>query len=120
MKRLVYIGHVAVFYLPQSKLDDEHYRCDGMLPRQLVHEFLMEHYNAYTVSIDNTRGFWRQSKQSRIYADINARYEVSFLGKEKIPFFVEFLSGLCKSIEEEAIYLTMGKKSYLVLPKGRE
>jgi hypothetical protein len=118
IKELLYIGQVAIFYLPLEKLNSNENGVGGKTPKELIHHFLMENYNAYTMEASDTQGFWRQNKQSKIFQDVNARYEVSFLGKEKIPRFVEFLSEMCRMMGEEAVYLTMGKNSYLVLPKG--
>lgn len=117
MNELIYIGKVAVFYVPIQKLDQEEYGLDGRTPRELFEEFLMDNYDAYTLEISNTQGFWRQHRQSQIFRDENARYEVSFEGRERVPPFVRFLSMMCHLLKEEAIYLTMGDTSYLVVPK---
>jgi hypothetical protein len=120
IKNLTPIGQVAVFYLPVVKLDEVSYGRGGKTPRDMIHEFLIEHYDAYTLEISNTQGFWRQHKQSKLFVDENARYEVSFAGKDRIPSFVAFLSRMCVLMDEEAIYLTMGRHSYLVEPEGAE
>lgn len=117
IENLVYIGHMAVFYIPLTKLDDIAFGKNGQTPRQIIADFLMEKYDAYTVIIANTQGFWRQHKQSRICMDLNALYEVSFEGNERVPEFVAFLSDICTLLQEDAIYLTMGYRSFLVTPK---
>jgi hypothetical protein len=114
IKELVPIGQVAVFYLPLIKLDFVHL---GRTVRDYIHDFLIEHYDAYTLATAENHGFWRKDKTSQIIHDANARYEVSFGGKEKIPAFVGFLARTCSILGEEAIYLTMGQQSYLVLPQ---
>jgi hypothetical protein len=119
IKELVYIGQVAVFYVPTAKLDQQCFGKGGKTPRELFQEFLMEHYDAFTLELSNTQGFWRQNKQSKIFFDENARYEVSFDGENSVLDFVGFLSEMCSLLKEEAIYITMGYKSWLVLPKGR-
>lgn len=115
-KFLVPIGEVAVFYVPVSKLDD--IECgDGDTPRSIFKEFLMENYNAFTLEISDTQGCWRKHQDSQLYEDHNARYEVSFDGDEdRILEFVKFLSKMCSLMKEETIYLTMGRKSWLVCP----
>lgn len=116
---LVYVGEVATFYVPVQKLDSEKCTRDGKTPRMLFEEFLMEHYNAYTLEISNTQGLWREQKKSKIFRDENARYEVSFRGQENLSSFVEFLSEMCALLKEEGIYVTMGHKSWIVLPREK-
>jgi hypothetical protein len=104
IKELVYIGQVAVFYVPTAKLDQQCFGKDGKTPRELFQEFLMEHYDAFTLELSNTQGFWRQNKQSKIFFDENARYEVSFDGENSVLDFIDFLSEMCSLLKEEAIY----------------
>lgn len=115
MDELVYLGHVAVFFVPVQKLDLPEFGMDGMTPREIFEDFLMGHYNAFTLEISNTQGLWREHKQAPIWRDENARYEVSFDGEPKL--LVQFLSEMCARLQEQSIYLTMGYKSWLVLPK---
>lgn len=116
IENLISLGQVAVFYIPVNKLD---LNLHGTTPRILFEQYLMDNYNAYTLEISNTEGFWREHHRSEIFKDQNARYEVSFDGKERVPPFVEFLSHMCSLIGERAIYLTMGHRSWLVLPKEK-
>jgi hypothetical protein len=116
-RSLVYIGEVAVFYVPVHKLDDPAFGRDDRTPRELFEEFLIDHFNAYTLELSDTQGLWREHKRSHIFRDRNARYEVSFRGKENLSDFVRFLAGMCVCLREEAIYVTMGHKSWLVLPE---
>tara|TARA_Y100000034_G_scaffold73807_1_gene88759 strand:+ start:596 stop:961 length:366 start_codon:yes stop_codon:yes gene_type:complete len=115
MDELVYLGHVAVFFVPVQKLDSPEYSKDGKTPREVFEDFLMDHYNAFTLEISNTQGLWREHKQAPIWRDENARYEVSFDGE--VTPFVQFLSEMCSRLQEQSIYLTMGYKSWLVLPR---
>jgi len=115
---LVYIGHVAVFYVPAHKLELVEFGEDGLTPKQMFESFLMEKFNAFSFNEHNTKGFWRQHPQAQIWVDNNGRYEVSFLGEEKVQGFVNFLSKMCGLLKEEAIYLVMGYKSWLVLPRN--
>lgn len=117
LDELIYIGQVAVFYVPVQKLDDVEFGEDGQTPRAMFERFLMDNYNAYTLEISDTQGFWREHQKSHIFEDKNARYEVSFDGKERVASFVQFLSRMCSLMKEEAIYLTMGQKSWLVVPR---
>ena len=116
MKNLVPLGHVAIFYIPIHKLNAIY----GLqTAREMFEQYLIENYDAFTLEISNTLGFWRAHKDAEIAKDSNVRYEVSFSGKERIPDFVNFLSEMCALMNEQAIYLTMGWKSYLVLPQEK-
>jgi hypothetical protein len=120
LPNLVHIGQVAVFYLPHQKWDearDSQFRA----VKFLIHKFLINHYDAYTLDHGpKATGYWRESKDHTVVRDQNVRYEVSFGGKDKIPEFIDFLSEICAIMGEKAIYLTMGKHSYHVLPKGSD
>ena len=115
IKKLVYLGHLAVFYVPVQKLDSPEFGKNSQTPRILFEEYLMEHFNAFTLTITNMQGFWRQHKQSPTLREQNARYDVSFEGD--VEPFVQFLSEMCALLQEKSIYLTMGNKSWLVLSK---
>lgn len=108
----VYIGHVAVFYIPTKKLDVAVQ--DGRTARQILHEFFVANYNAYTHEVSKIQGYWMN--KDLLVRDEHERYEVSFSGREKVKEFVTFLSEVCSLIEEDSIYLTMGYKSWLVVP----
>lgn len=115
-KFVKYIGHVAVFYIPVQKLESLDYTVEGMTPKKLFEKYLLDHFNAFSFRVTDTKGFWRRHEKSKIFIDINARYEVSFIGEEAVLKFVDYLSCMCALLEEEAIYLVMGHKSWLVDP----
>lgn len=108
----VYIGQVAVFYIPKEKLDFA--VKNGQTARQLLHDFFVLHYNAYTHEVSNIQGYW--FGRGSLVRDEHERYEVSFDGAEKVKDFVGFLGEICGLIGEDSIYLTMGYKSWLVVP----
>lgn len=116
----VYIGHVAVFYIPAKKLDaplgdavDRHLH-KGHTAREILHDFFVKNYNAYTHEVSKIHGYWMD--KDILVKDEHERYEVSFSGRDKVKEFVLFLSEICSLIKEDAIYLTMGYKSWLVVP----
>ena len=112
---LDYIGQVAVFYIPTEKLNKKH---EGQTTKELLHDYLIHHFNAYTlVEGSDTQGFWRKDDNGELHEDKNAKYEVSFEGKDKIKPFIDFLSKICSNLDEKSIYLRMGSKSWLVKPK---
>lgn len=108
-----YIGHMAVFYVPTNKLDLV--LKDGQTTRNILHEFCVKNFNAYTHEVSKIQGYWMN--QDILVKDEHERYEISFKGRKKVKKFVAFLSELCKLIEEDSIYLTMGYKSWLIIPK---
>lgn len=103
VKNFTYIGHVAIFYLPLSKLKQK------ILDK--IHNFLINNFEGYTQQTGQIQGFYFNKK---LHQDIHERFEVSFDGRENIRILVNFLSKLSKEIEEESIYLRMGYKSWLV------
>jgi hypothetical protein len=105
-----HIGEVAVFYIPVKKLKKE--------VRQKIHDFFVKNYCAYTHEISKIQGFW--SKNNYLIKDKHERYEISFKGEENLKKFIKFLSGICYSIDEESIYLTVGSDSYLIKPRKEE
>ena len=109
------IGQVAVFYIPIQKL--ELIAPSGKKVKDEIQEFLLTNFNALTIEETPSKGFWRDNPEHMAQIDLNHRYEVSFDGGEdRVRIFVDFLSWLCHVIEEKAIYVTMGRKSYLVRP----
>lgn len=121
---LEYIGHEAVFYIPKYKLttciDAPGVLSLNALGRPTVemhiHEFLAKNYNAYTVADSTITGLWKSEKDNRVFKDTNVEYRVAYEGRGRVLHFVEFLSNLCRELNEEAIYLKMGYKSYIVTP----
>lgn len=109
-----YIGQVAVFYIPILKLAKV--LPDGTTARQLLHDFCVENYNAYTHEVSKIQGFW--VNKNILVRDEHERFEVSFKGKDKVEEFVAFLSKICRLIQEDSIYLTMGYNSWLVVPNS--
>lgn len=111
LQNAICIGRMAVFYIPSCKLDTT---LPEGTPRQMLHDFFMQHYNAYTHEASKIHGYW--CKQDMLVFDEHERYEVSFDGEDKVHEFVAFLSRFCQLIGEDCIYLTMGEKSWLVMP----
>ncbi len=106
-KNVEFIGQTATFYIPETK---------NSVIEETLHNFFLTHYNAYTAESSDIQGYWRRDANSPIFSDRNVKYIVSFDGREKIDPFIDFLSGVCSTINEECIYLTMGMKSFLVKP----
>ena len=109
---LNYIGHEAIFYVPRYKLTTQ---IGGKLVKDLIHEFLSVNYKAYTLGDSTITGFWiGGEKMQDVFEDKNVEYRVAFLGRQRVLHFIDFLSKLCRDMNEIALYLRMGKKSYIV------
>jgi hypothetical protein len=112
MKNVTALGKMTVFYIPSHKLDAPG-REGEHTPRGWIHEFLMQHYQAYTHTPSPVKGFWLNQQQVVMH-DVLERFEVSFGSEKAFHRLVTFLGELCGRLEEEAIYLTRGEESFLV------
>ena len=106
------LGKVTLFYIPSNKLDVPG-PSGAASPRGQIHEFLMCHYQAYTHTPSPVKGFWLDQRQA-VQHDVLERFEVSFQSEDEFEQLLAFLRGLCRSLNEEAIYLTRGDESFLV------
>lgn len=109
--RVVDLGRPAIFLLPAEKLET---MVGGITVRDLVHQFLVANFGAYTASYIPSFGLWRSGKG--VIHDKCYEFEVSFSGKEKIPVLLEKLAGIAALIKEECIYVKAGQYSGLVFP----
>jgi hypothetical protein len=106
--RLVDLGRPAVFLLPTKKLTKA-------IEKDL-HRFILAHFGAYTTSTIPSFGFWKDADRATI-SDECRIYEVSFLGKDRIPVLLRKLAEIAAQIHEECIYLKAGQYTALVYPK---
>ena len=107
------IGKMTVFYIPSHKLDDPRYFHSALTARSTIHEFLMHHYRAYTQTPTPVKGYWVNEDASIVH-DVMERFEVSFNQEEEFERLIDFLVELCERLQEDAIYVTRGDRSYLV------
>jgi len=111
---VISLGRMAIFFLPIKKLRQV---CGEQTHESAIDKELIARYEGLSKITGHVEGCYRM--KSEIVDDDHVRYEVSFLGKNKVIEFVEFLKEVCRRLGEESIYLTMGEKSYLVQPKER-
>ena len=107
------LGKVTVFYIPSHKLDDPRYFQNTRTARTAIHEFMMDRYRAYTQSPTPVKGYWADL-QGRLVHDVMERFEVSFQRESEFNRLIEFLIELCDRLDEDAIYVTRGERSFLV------
>lgn len=112
MPYLTPLGKMTLFYVPSHKLDVPG-PAGAHTPRGRIHEFLMKHYQAYTHTPSPVKGFWLNDGRTLVH-DVLERFEVSFASEEEFQRLLDFLRQLCRSLGEEAIYLTRGEESFLV------
>ncbi len=113
---IVSLGRMAVFLVPSKKmlrplgLGDESE--ESLLDRELI-----KRYQGLTKVTAHVEGSYQLGGE--LVQESHIRYEVSFLGTDKVLEFVQLLKELCRKLNEESIYLTMGESSYLVRPEKR-
>ena len=107
------LGKVTVFYVLSHKLYHPKHARHSLTPRQDIHEFLMGRYNAYTQTPTPVRGYWG-APDGEVFHDVMERFEVSFGSESEFDLLIEFLAELCDRLNEQAIYVTRGDRSFLV------
>jgi hypothetical protein len=106
------LGKMTAFYIPAHKLDVPSPE-QGPTPRGTIHQFLIEHFRAYTHAPSLVKGFW-VDERGRMSHDVLERFEVSFGAESDFERLVAFLRRTCAALGEEAIYLTRGEESFLI------
>lgn len=104
---------MTVFYVPSHKLDDPRYFDGRQTARSSIHEFLMNRYRAYTQTPTPVKGFWT-GQTNEIVHDVMERFEVSFGVEAEFDRLIRYLVELCERLDEDAIYVTRGERSFLV------
>lgn len=111
--RLVDLGRPAVFLLPANKLRK---KIGADTVENKLHAFLIKNFSSYTTSLIVNFGFWKNDREKLIY-DQCREYEVSFVGKEKIPKLLKKLSLVAAEIGEDCIYFKAGQYACLIYPQ---
>ena len=102
---LIDLGRPAVFLVPIGKLQA---RVGALTLEKVLAKFLSFHFEAFTVRHSSIRGYWKG------HTDDLVEYEVSFLGKEKIPLLLKKLAELSEKINEKCFYIKAGQYTALV------
>ena len=110
--RIEDLGRPAVFLLPSHKLR-------MLLGRSTIeedlHNFLSENFSAFTTTTVPYFGFWRNSGEKLVYDECRL-YEVSFVGKKRLPGLMRKLAEIASAIEEECVYFKAGQYACLIYP----
>jgi len=116
--RIENLGRPAVFYLPARKLDARlplEISSNSDTVAEALQQFLVSQFGGYNWSIRGQFGVWRDGREL-IHYDECAIYEVSFVGKERIPQLATFLAVIAGLIDEKCIYFKAGQYSGLIWP----
>ncbi len=92
--RIEDLGRPAVFLIPSHALRK---MVNDEIIEEHLHRFLYEHFGAFTTTILPYFGMWRDGKQRKIYDECR-QYEVSFVGKDRIPVLLRQLAVICQLI----------------------
>ncbi|MBU6501024.1 MAG: hypothetical protein KGJ89_02770 [Patescibacteria group bacterium] len=110
------LGRPAVFLIPIRKLNK---KIGGKTVKSIVYDFLIQRFNACTIPKSTVTGFWKDSS-GEIHKDVCRVYEVSFLGKQRIPFLLERLAEVASAIHEKGIYVKAGQYTCVVYPRDKK
>lgn len=104
------LGRPAIFLIPVKKLK---LKAGDLTVEEYLHKFLTENFCAYTCI--PSFGFYKSAEGAIIFDECR-QYEVSMLGKERIPILLKKLADVAKIIGEECIYVKAGQYSGLLYP----
>lgn|GEM_PF-1790288 len=110
---LIDLGRPAVFFLPAKKLS---MKIGRLTVEEHLKRFLVCAFGAFTNTRISSFGFWKDQSQKIVY-DECCIYEVSFVGKDKIPALLEEIARIAHVIGEECIYFKAGQYSSLIYPR---
>lgn len=110
--RIENLGRPAVFLLPSHKLQKEWK--GGQTVEEWLRQFLLEQFGGFTSTLIPYFGFWHGGTNA-VYDECR-RYEVSFIGPERIPMLLTQLATIARHIEEDCIYFTAGQYACLIYP----
>lgn len=106
------IGREFLFYFPASKV---HQRLDWKTTvEEKLHSFLVANFTGFTRTTIPSFGVWHDGQV--FHFDQCYRYEISFLGKDKIPMLISELSSLARLVDERCVYIGAGQYRALVFP----
>lgn len=109
------LGRPATFLLPFRVLKK---RVEGETIQDILHAFLVENFHAYTTTQHPHFGIWKDDSRALV-GDSSQQYEVSFVGKERIPLLLEKLAWIARVTGEECIYVKAGQYAALVYPNRK-
>ena len=114
MKRKVFkepVGRVLLILLPSVKMKARSPR--GIPFAQEFHDFLMTHFNGYTVASGNITGYWQRGTEEE-QCNEHRQYQVAFK-KDKDRFCLEkHLASLATELGEKTVFCQFGSEAFLI------
>lgn len=105
------LGRPAIFLIPEIKLRNT---IDETSVEKAIETFLLENFGAFTTTSIPSFGVW--VNETKIHYDECKRYEVSFVGKEKIAILLDFLAKIAIATDEICLYFCAGQYACLLYP----
>ncbi len=95
------LGRLATFLIPENK--------NSLVQEEITH-FLTDNFDGFSIS-GPIIGYYLKKFDGRY-----RRYEVGFVGKERIPMLDDFIEMISRKIDEACIIVTTGEDAYLIYP----
>ena len=105
------LGEIAVTLLPVEKLKLPSPR--GVPFENEIHDFLVTHFNGYTVSSGSISGHWKDDAGRDHYGE-HRQYKVATGAGGSGGRLEGFLAKLAREMGEECIYLEVGREILLI------
>ena len=115
---IVDLGRPAVFLIPSHLLQRPISMSeDAQTIEYYVEAYLMENFGAFTKTMIPEFGFWLSGGKKKCLDECR-RYEVSFLGKERIRPLMRMLARVARIVNEDCVYFKAGQHACLIYPKA--
>ncbi len=98
------LGAMANFLLPSLKLRERKLHKE-------VENFLLEEFDGFTVTSGMISGYWKDAEGNPTYGEHN-EYKVAI--REKAETLKSYLARLAFELDEECIYLEVGRESSFI------
>ncbi len=110
--KIIDLGRPAVFLIPVTKIKVA--LPSGTTLEEHLKGILLKEFGAFSVTELPYVGLWRNNERDLI-CDRCLRYEVSFVGQERIPHLMGVLARTAALIGEECIYFLAGEDACLIM-----
>lgn len=105
------LGKNVRFLLPSLKLKQP---CPaGTTVEQLVHEFLMQHFDGYTATAANLFGYWTEAEGVFSYGE-HREFTVALKGEGGLPELKHFLGEIACMLDEKCLYVEVAGLAILL------
>lgn len=105
------LGQIAVILLPSLKMKARDHR--GRSHDEALHDFLVGHFDGYTVTAGSIAGYWKDAKGCEHYGE-HREYRVAITDRSRLPLLEAYLADLGDRIREKWIYWQTGDDAWLI------